>query len=74
MRAHMHGIQDREISHQRELTQFLDLEINFVQQYLDVLKEVRDEWPDKYVSVALVRVCLTNRLVQINCPFQTHTS
>ncbi|KAH6904428.1 hypothetical protein BKA70DRAFT_1109250, partial [Coprinopsis sp. MPI-PUGE-AT-0042] len=47
MRAHMHGIQDKEISHQKELTQFLDLEINFVQQYLDVLKEVRDEWPDK---------------------------
>ena len=47
MRAHMHGIQEKELSQQKELTQFLDLEINFVQQYLDVLKEVREDWPDK---------------------------
>ena len=43
----MHGIQEKELSQQKELTQFLDLEINFVQQYLDVLKEVREDWPDK---------------------------
>ncbi|KAG2005809.1 cell division control protein 25 [Coprinopsis cinerea AmutBmut pab1-1] len=47
MRAHMHAIQELEITQQRELTHFLDIEINYVQQYLDVLKEVRDDWPDR---------------------------
>jgi len=47
MRAHMHEIQDKEISQQKELTNFLNIEINYVQGYLEVLKEVRSEWPDR---------------------------
>ncbi|TFK27306.1 ras-domain-containing protein, partial [Coprinopsis marcescibilis] len=51
LRAHIHAIQEHEITQQRELTHFLELEINYVQQYLDVLHEVRDEWPDRNATV-----------------------
>ncbi|KAF5388481.1 hypothetical protein D9757_004716 [Collybiopsis confluens] len=44
IRAHMHSIQENEIDQTRELTAFLDLELNFVEQYLEVLKGVRSEW------------------------------
>jgi hypothetical protein len=40
----MHAIQDNEVVQLRELSAFLDLEINFVQQYLNVLKDVKEDW------------------------------
>ncbi|KAJ7684416.1 hypothetical protein DFH06DRAFT_1462756 [Mycena polygramma] len=43
--AHMHAIQENEIVQLRELTSFLTLELNFVEQYLDVLKDTRANWP-----------------------------
>ncbi|KAF7291627.1 BAR domain-containing protein [Mycena chlorophos] len=43
--AHMHAIQESESSQLRELTGFLSLQINFVEQYLETLKETRDSWP-----------------------------
>ncbi|KAJ7180971.1 hypothetical protein C8R46DRAFT_1071048 [Mycena filopes] len=43
--AHMHAIQENEIVQLRELTGFLTLELNFVEQYLDVLKDTRANWP-----------------------------
>src|ERR1700722_7707248 len=46
----MHAIQENEIDQLRELTAFLDLEMNFVGQYLEVLKNLRSEWPDKYAE------------------------
>ncbi|KAF5326169.1 hypothetical protein D9611_000817 [Ephemerocybe angulata] len=46
MRAHMHALQENEVAQERELSAFLDLEINFVQQHLQILKDVRDDWPD----------------------------
>ncbi|KAJ7193503.1 hypothetical protein GGX14DRAFT_405409 [Mycena pura] len=48
--AHMHAIQDNEIVQLRELTGFLTLHINFVEQYLDVLKETRAKWPSDDTS------------------------
>lgn len=45
MRAHIESLQEQEITQERALSGFLDLEINFVQQYLDVLKGVRADWP-----------------------------
>ncbi|KAJ6615136.1 hypothetical protein B0H10DRAFT_2176865 [Mycena sp. CBHHK59/15] len=45
LEAHMHAIQESEIVQLRELTAFLTLEINFVEQYLDVLKDTRANWP-----------------------------
>ncbi|KAG6850381.1 hypothetical protein H0H93_013936 [Arthromyces matolae] len=47
VQTQMHAIQDQEMSQLRELTGFLDLEVNFVEQYLNVLKEVKDEWYDE---------------------------
>jgi hypothetical protein len=49
VRAQVHAIQENEIDQLRELTTFLDLEVNFVGQCLDVLKNVKAEWRDKYV-------------------------
>jgi hypothetical protein len=45
----MHSIQENEIVQLRELTSFLDLEINFVQQYLNVLTDVKSDWYKEYV-------------------------
>ncbi|KAJ7512973.1 hypothetical protein B0H11DRAFT_1948248 [Mycena galericulata] len=45
LEAHMHAIQENEIVQLRELTGLLTLELNFVEQYLDVLRETRASWP-----------------------------
>lgn len=39
----MHAIQENEHGQFRELVSFLDLEMNFVQSYLDVLKDVKSD-------------------------------
>ncbi|KII90187.1 hypothetical protein PLICRDRAFT_53282 [Plicaturopsis crispa FD-325 SS-3] len=56
VRARMHAIQEKEISQLRELTEFLDVEMNYVQQYLEVLKDAKANWCDestlKHVDVA----------------------
>ncbi|KAF8908799.1 hypothetical protein CPB85DRAFT_767226 [Mucidula mucida] len=44
VRAYMHAIQENEIDQLRELTNFLDIEVNFVKQYLEVLQETQAEW------------------------------
>ncbi|KAJ3922203.1 hypothetical protein F5877DRAFT_75460 [Lentinula edodes] len=44
LRAQMHLIQENEIDQTREMTAFLDLELNYVEQYLEVLKDVKSEW------------------------------
>ncbi|KAF8904683.1 hypothetical protein CPB84DRAFT_1845222 [Gymnopilus junonius] len=43
IRAHMHAIQENEHVQFRELVTFLDLEMNFVQSHLDVLRDVKHE-------------------------------
>lgn len=40
----MHAIQDTEIAQHRELSMLLDLEINYVEQYLEVLKDIKNDW------------------------------
>ncbi|PPQ64116.1 hypothetical protein CVT24_008727 [Panaeolus cyanescens] len=47
IRAHMHAIQENELNQHRELTAFLDLETNFVESYLEVLRDVRSEWQER---------------------------
>lgn len=44
IRALTEAIRGDDAFHLRELTDFLDLEINFAQQYLEVLKDVKSEW------------------------------
>ncbi|KIL60739.1 hypothetical protein M378DRAFT_13983 [Amanita muscaria Koide BX008] len=51
VRAHMHAIQENEAVQHRELTSFLDAEINYVQQYLDVLIDVKSDWQTKTNSI-----------------------
>ncbi|KAI0920213.1 hypothetical protein AcV5_010014 [Taiwanofungus camphoratus] len=47
VRARMHAIQENEMVQLRELTAFLDLEMNFVEQYLEVLRDVKAGWIDE---------------------------
>lgn len=43
----MHAIQENEYNQLHELTALVDIEFNFVQNYLQVLKDVRAEWKDR---------------------------
>ncbi|PSR76797.1 hypothetical protein PHLCEN_2v8178 [Hermanssonia centrifuga] len=47
VRARMYAIQEDELEQLRELTGFLDMQIHFVEQYLDVLKEAKSSWIDE---------------------------
>ncbi|KAF9528813.1 hypothetical protein CPB83DRAFT_853775 [Crepidotus variabilis] len=47
LRAHMHAIQENEHNQLRELTALIDLETNYIQNYLDVLKDVKGDWQDR---------------------------
>ena len=57
MRTRMYSIQENEVIQLRELTNFLDLEITFVQSYLEELQKVKAGWIDECVRLhdALVR-------------------
>ena len=52
----MHAIQENEIDQLRELSKFLEMEIRFAEQYLDVLKAVKGDWIDEYVAGSLHNV------------------
>lgn len=43
----MCAIQEAEIDQLRDLTSFLDTELHFVEQYLEVLQEVKAGWIDE---------------------------
>ena len=47
VRARMFAIQENELEQLRALTTFLDDEIHFVEQYLEVLKEAKTTWIDE---------------------------
>ncbi|KZP05432.1 BAR-domain-containing protein [Athelia psychrophila] len=49
VRARAEIIQANDAKQLKELTSFLDLEINFVQQYLEVLQQVKADWGDSNV-------------------------
>ncbi|KAF8064245.1 hypothetical protein FPV67DRAFT_1629313 [Lyophyllum atratum] len=53
VQSQMHGIQEKEVVQLRELTSFLDLEISYVEQYLNVLKDVKEDW---YEESSVVQV------------------
>ncbi|KAF7975976.1 hypothetical protein HWV62_8122 [Athelia sp. TMB] len=46
VRARALVIQENDVRQLRELTSFLDVEINFVQQYLEVLQDIKADWCD----------------------------
>lgn len=43
----MFAIQENELEQLHSLTDFLDDEMHFVEQYLEVLKEAKDHWIDE---------------------------
>ncbi|KAI0070675.1 BAR-domain-containing protein [Panus rudis PR-1116 ss-1] len=45
--ARMSAIQENEIEQLRSLTQLLQLEVNFIEQYMGVIREVKDGWVDE---------------------------
>ena len=47
LRAHIHAIQENEHSQLHELTTLVDVEFNYVQNYLDILKDVKAGWQDQ---------------------------
>ncbi|KAF5329774.1 hypothetical protein D9619_009134 [Psilocybe cf. subviscida] len=47
LRAHMHAVQENEHTQLNDLTAFLELETSFVQSYLDILKDLKTDWPDR---------------------------
>ena len=64
LRVQMTALQENEVDQLRELTSFLDLQVHFVQQYLQVLKEAKSEW---YVpSVSSSWTNLSRRNTQLN--------
>ena len=46
VRMKMDEIREGEVEHQNELRRFLRSETHFIEQYLEVLKEVAAEWPE----------------------------
>ncbi|KAL1742058.1 hypothetical protein HDZ31DRAFT_44090 [Schizophyllum fasciatum] len=46
VRAHIHQIQESEASLLREVTVFLDSEIKYVKNWLEILEETREDWPE----------------------------
>lgn len=49
VRARMHAIQENEVAQLRDLTALLNLEFQFIESYLEILKGVKDEWVDECV-------------------------
>jgi len=47
LRAYMHAIQENEHNQLQGLATLIDTELNFVQNYLGVLKEVKSDFYDK---------------------------
>ena len=43
----MYAIQENELEQLRDLTSFLDNEVHFVEQYLEVLRDVKSNWVDE---------------------------
>jgi hypothetical protein len=40
----MQAIQENEIQQLRELTAFLDIQLNFAKQYFEILQDVKANW------------------------------
>ncbi|EKM76576.1 hypothetical protein AGABI1DRAFT_115685 [Agaricus bisporus var. burnettii JB137-S8] len=52
IRAHMEHVRSADAHHQRELSGFLDIEMNFAQQYLDVLRDVKSDWSQDHTPIS----------------------
>jgi hypothetical protein len=50
----MYAIQENELDQLRDLTTFLDLELNFFAQALELLQEVKNGWTDEWASLLIL--------------------
>lgn len=48
VQSRMHNIQESETRQLRELSTFLDIELNFAKQYFNVLQDVKENWCERY--------------------------
>ena len=74
VRARMFAIQENELEQLRALTTFLDDEIHFVEQYLEVLKEAKTTWIDEGTLSSMEsarRRRPAPKLLQRDCPWTT---
>jgi len=60
VQARIEAIQQNEIDQIRELGSLLDNELNYAEQYAQILRDVKDNWPGKCV--------LLRRLSPLLCP------
>ena len=51
VQARIEAIQQNEIDQIRELGSFLDNELNYAEQYAQILRDVKDNWPGKCVPL-----------------------
>ena len=49
VRVRARAIQENEVQQLQDLTNVLNVEVNFVQQYLEVFQDVKSNWFDAYV-------------------------
>ncbi|TFK47129.1 BAR-domain-containing protein [Heliocybe sulcata] len=68
VRAIMVAIQENESSQIRDLTTFLEHEMNFVQQYTEVLRDAKLNWVDVYVLTAVFLTCRANTVRSEKAP------
>lgn len=73
VRARAWTIQENEIHQLRDLTSFLDVELNFVQQYLEVLQDVKSGWCDTYVSPLPTLIKIELMIYQLIIVTHQHT-
>jgi hypothetical protein len=68
LRAYMHAIQENEFHQLQELTALIDVELNFAQSYLNVLKEVKADFHDKWVVTRSIPILLMFDLLYLAFP------
>jgi hypothetical protein len=58
VRVRARAIQENEVQQLQDLTNVLNVEVNFVQQYLEVLQDVKSNWFDACVIyVSRLYIC-----------------
>jgi hypothetical protein len=58
----MRAIQENEMNQLRDLSELLANEIQYVSQYLEVLKDTQNDWLDEYVPFFIVVVFIFHRI------------
>lgn len=67
----MQSLQEDEVVQLRELTAFLNLEINFAEQYLQTLKDTRAEWTTELATFVVVPKVISLSIQVAHYPEQT---